>query len=178
MKKIYLLLFFAIFSSQLAAQDWLSLFIGSANKYASVELGNFRKKLCSEYSISEKLLNDYYIRCGKNWGNVGVALEIAKSSGRNMRDVCRYYDKYHRHGWERVLKELGIRHGASCCDPFYERLHHHCVDWDDYYEDYCERHGKFHPKHPKHKKHYKKYKKHHKKHFRYDDDDDDDDYDD
>ena len=28
------------------------------------------------------------------WGNVGLALEIARTSGRHMRDVCDYYKRY------------------------------------------------------------------------------------
>lgn len=63
------------------AQDRLSLFIGRANKYAAVELSDYRKRLCVEYNISNQLLDDYYRRCGSNWGNVGLALEIAKTSG-------------------------------------------------------------------------------------------------
>ncbi len=58
------------------AQDRLSLFIGRANKYAAVELSDYRKRLCVEYNISNQLLDDYYRRCGSNWGNVGLALAI------------------------------------------------------------------------------------------------------
>lgn len=76
------------------AQDRLSLFIGRANKYAAVELSDYRKRLCVEYNISNQLLDDYYRRCGSNWGNVGLALEIAKTSGRHMREVCDYYKRY------------------------------------------------------------------------------------
>ena len=65
------------------------LFIGRA-KYAAVELSDYRKRLCVEYNISNQLLDDYYRRCGSNWGNVGLALEIAKTSGRHMRR-CDYY---------------------------------------------------------------------------------------
>lgn len=57
------------------AQDRLSLFIGRANKYAAVELSDYRKRLCVEYNISNQLLDDYYRRCGSNWGNVGLYLE-------------------------------------------------------------------------------------------------------
>ena len=41
------------------AQDRLSLFIGRANKYAAVELSDYRKRLCVEYNISNQLLDDY-----------------------------------------------------------------------------------------------------------------------
>lgn len=60
------------------AQDRLSLFIGRANKYASVELSDYRKRLCIEYNTPNNLLDDYYRQCGRDWGNVGLALEIAK----------------------------------------------------------------------------------------------------
>ena len=35
-----------------------------------------------------------------------------------MRDVCDYYKRYHRHGWDRVLIEIGIRPGSTCYKPF------------------------------------------------------------
>lgn len=38
MQKIYLALFFAVLSCNVLGQDWLSLFIGSASKYASFSL--------------------------------------------------------------------------------------------------------------------------------------------
>ena len=88
MKRIQVLLLFIVISCSMFAQDRLSLFIGRANKYAAVELSDYRKRLCVEYNISNQLLDDYYRRCGSNWGNVGLALEIARTSGRHMRDVC------------------------------------------------------------------------------------------
>jgi hypothetical protein len=105
---------------------------------------------------------------------VGIALEIARTSGKKMRDVCDYYKRYHRYGWNRILVEIGIKPGSMYYNPFYNRVHHHSDCWHEYYNSYCERHDKFH--HKKHK--YKKPKKHHKRHCRHYDDDDDDDGDD
>ncbi len=163
MRKIFFAFVFAILSVQVAfAQDWLSLFVGSANKYASVELSDYRQRLSVEYGIPGSALDGYYRQCGNDWGNVGLALEIGRSSGRNMGEVCKYYKRYHKHGWNRVLLELGIRPGAACYDGFYERLHHHHDAWDKHYKNYCDRHGKKHGKrhgrkhdNGKHKGHYK-----------------------
>lgn len=83
MKKICLALFFAVLSCNVFGQDWLSLFIGSASKYASVELSDYRKRLSMEYNVGSNELDDYYRRCGNNWGNVGLALEIAQTSEKN-----------------------------------------------------------------------------------------------
>ena len=66
MKKIGLLLFFAVFACSLSAQNRLSVFIGNANRYASVDLSDFCRRLCVEYDISAESLNNYY----------GVAAEI------------------------------------------------------------------------------------------------------
>lgn len=95
MKKINLLLLFLLLACALPAQDGISVFIGRANRYASVELSDYRKRLCLEYNISNHSLDDYYRRCGNDWGNVGIALEIARTSGKKMRDVCDYYKRYH-----------------------------------------------------------------------------------
>ena len=131
--------------------------------------------IVAKYNISSRSLDDYYKRCGKDWGNVGIALEVARTSGKKMHDVCDYYNRYQRYGWNRILVEIGINPGSVYYTPFYDRVHHHSDCWHEYYNSYCERHDKFH--HKKHK--YKKPKKHHKRHCRhYDDDDDDDDDDD
>lgn len=118
MRQFKVLLLFIAFSCSVFAQDRLSLFIGRANKYASVELSDYRKRLCIEYNTPNNLLDDYYRQCGRDWGNVGLALEIAKTSGRHMRDVCDYYRRYHRHGWDRILIEIGIRPGSIYYNPF------------------------------------------------------------
>ena len=105
------------------AQDRLSLFIGRANKYAAVELSDYRKRLCVEYNISNQLLDDYYRRCGSNWGNVGLALEIARTSGRHMRDVCDYYKRYHRKHYKKHKRHK------------HHKWHDDDDDWDDDDED-------------------------------------------
>ena len=169
MRQFKVLLLLIAISCSMFAQDRLSLFIGRANKYASVELSDYRKRLCIEYNTPNNLLDDYYRQCGRDWGNVGLALEIAKTSGRHMRDVCDYYKRYHRHGWDRVLIEIGIRPGSVYYNPFYDRVNYHSNCWHEHYCSYCDHHRKHHHKH------YKKHKKHkHNKHYRWDDDDDDD----
>lgn len=165
MKRIQVLLLFIVISCSMFAQDRLSLFIGRANKYAAVELSDYRKRLCVEYNISNQLLDDYYRRCGSNWGNVGLALEIAKTSGRHMREVCDYYKRYHRNGWNRILVEIGIKPGSMYYDPFYDRIRYHSECWREHYCSYCDHHDKHH------RKHYKKHKRH--KHHKWHDDDDD-----
>ena len=70
MRKIGLLIFFAVFACSLSAQNRLSVFIGNANRYASVDLSDFCRRLCVEYDISAESLNDYYRRCGRDWGHV------------------------------------------------------------------------------------------------------------
>ncbi len=118
-------------------------------------------------------MNEYYRRCSNDWGNVGIALEIARTLGRRIKDVCDYYNRYRRHGWARVLIEIGIRPDSRYYDPFYERLHYHGDCWHDRYTSYCEVHHYHHYDRPykKHKKHYKHYKRRYRD---YDDDDDDD----
>ena len=165
MKRIQVLLLFIVISCSMFAQDRLSLFIGRANKYAAVELSDYRRRLCVEYNVSNQLLDDYYRRCGSNWGNVGLALEIANTSGRHMREVCDYYKRYHRNGWNRILVEIGIKPGSMYYDPFYDRIRYHSECWREHYCSYCDHHDKHH------RKHYKKHKRH--KHHKWHDDDDD-----
>lgn len=169
MKKIFLALLFAVLSCNASGQDRLSLFIGSANRYASVELSDYRKRLSVEYNVGSNELDNYYRRCGNDWGNVGLALEIARTSGRKMSSVCDYYKRYHKQGWNRILLEIGIMPGSSCYDPFYERVHHHHDLWDRHYNSYCDRHGKVHSKNHRHKHHSKHDNGKHKGHYKHHD---------
>ena len=122
MRVLNILLLFMAISLSTIARDRLRLFINSANQYASVELSDYRKRLCAEYNTRGELLDDYYGRCGRDWGNVCLALEIARASGKPMRDVCDYYRHYHRQGWERILAESGIRPGSIHYDRFRDRI--------------------------------------------------------
>lgn len=163
MKKNILLLLFVFISCNMFGQDWLSLFIGSANKYASVELSDYRKHLCAEYNVPGASLDNYYRSCGKNWGHVGLALEIAKTSGRSMRDVCDCYNRHHRHGWDRILLEMGIRPGSSHYNSFCDRVHSNHNYWNEHYDSYCKHHGHHHNNHH-HDKHHHHNNGHHYDH--------------
>lgn len=68
MRQFKVLLLLIAISCSMFAQDRLSLFIGRANKYASVELSDYRKRLCIEYNTPNNLLDDYYRQCGRDWG--------------------------------------------------------------------------------------------------------------
>lgn len=177
MRKVNILILFLISVFTLVAQNRISICIGNANKYASVDLSDYRKRLCLEYNMSDRLLGDYYDYCDRDWGNVSVLLEIARTSGRPVRDVCRYYQRYKRHGWDRVLIEVGIRPDSRYYEPFYDRIHYHGVCWHDYYDSYYRNHHRDHYYKP-HKHHRKYHKYYYKKRYKWDDDDDDDDYDD
>lgn len=176
MKRLNLILFVLCMSCTLWAQDRLSIFLGRANRYAEIELSDYRHHLCAEYNVPNRLLDRYYRACGQNWGNVGIALEIAHTTGRKMSDVCKYYDRYHRHGWSRILLEIGIGPDSRYHRDFYNRIHYHSSYWDNCYHSYCDRHPKYHKRASKYHKHHK-HSKRHKCMKRYYDDDDDD-YDD
>ena len=170
MRKVNILIVFLISAFALMAQNRISIYVGNANKYASVDLSNYRKHLCVEYDMSNRALDDYFGRCGRNWGRLGVLLEMARTSGRHIQDVCNYYQKYHRHGWDRILVEIGIGPHSKYYGPFCERIDRDSDDWEDYYESYYKHHKRHHK--------YHKHRKHHKWDYDDDDDDDDDDYDD
>lgn len=113
MKRIQVLLLFIVISCSMFAQDRLSLFIGRANKYAAVELSDYRKRLCVEYNISNQLLDDYYRRCGSNWGNVGLALSNWMF---DMHDLDVDWDGDHVHvddGGNHNEFRIGVNLGAG-----------------------------------------------------------------
>lgn len=80
MKRIQVLLLFIVISCSMFAQDRLSLFIGRANKYAAVELSDYRKRLCVEYNISNQLLDDY----GSPDKPGGLSIQLCKSEKKEF----------------------------------------------------------------------------------------------
>lgn len=118
-------------------------------------------------------MDDYYRRCGSNWGNVGLVFEIVKIFGRYMWEVCDYYKCYYWNGWNCILVEIGIKLGLMYYDLFYDRICYYSECWCEYYCFYCDYYDKYYCKYYKKYKCYKYYKW-------YDDDDDwdDDDEDD
>lgn len=94
-------------------------------------------------------MDDYYKLCGRDWGNVGLALGIARTSGKHMRDVCNYYKCYRRHGWNRVLIEIGIRPGSIYYSPFDDRINYHSNCWHEHYCSYYDYHDRHHYHHYK-----------------------------
>ena len=103
MKKIGLLLFFAVFACSLSAQNRLSVFIGNANRYASVDLSDFCRRLCVEY-------DDYYRRYkSEGWGRILIELGIGPESSY----CAPFYDRVHCHSdyWHEHYDSYCKRHG-------------------------------------------------------------------
>lgn len=174
MKKLFLLLIFLSSVLSLPAQSRVSDYIRRSNRSAKISLPKYRNRLSREYRLSSKVLDQCYNKCGRNWGNVGLALEASRASGRNIMDVCDYYRRYHSRGWDHILQHIGIRPGLGAYRLFYSRIGVPGNYWfecdDDDAEEAYYKHMK--KRHKYEKKQYKKYKKWH------DDDDDDDDDDD
>lgn len=150
MKRLIILAGLIFCSLAAYAQDRISLFIGSANRYASIDLSDFQRRLSIEYNVDPYSLQDYYRHCDHNWGNVGLVLEIAKSSKRSVRDVCRYYERYKHRGWDYILVELGIRPNRNSYRPFMDRVNYHSNCWHEYY---CKYHEARSPRPPHPNKH-------------------------
>ena len=159
----YLLVLTFISLSILAkADDDITTYINSANHYASSNLKEYKHHLYKRYKIKPYLLEDCYRQCGKNWGNVGLILELAHVTDRRLQDVYKCYGKYKKYGWRYMVQKMGIKQGSHYYEPFYHHLHQCHQSWGYHYDSH-------HKCHKPHKKHYK---------YKCDDDDDDDDDDD
>ena len=167
MKKFYFLLVFLFSTLSIAAQDRLQDYIQHANRYARVDLPRYRQRLIKEYRMSHRDLDKCYRWCEKNWGYVGLALELSRVTGKDLEDVCEHYRKAGRRGWKRVMVDLGIEPGSRWYSPFYDRIHVHDRYWIDCYDRYKRHPKRYHKSHRRHKWH--------DRDRDYDDDDDDDD---
>ena len=154
MKKLCLLLILMFSTISISAQDCIHEYVRHANRYANVNLPKYRQHLCKEYRMSHHDLERCYNKCERNWGNVGLALEIARFADRDVEDICDYYKEYGRHGWKRVLQEIGIKPGSRHYNPLIHRISECGRYWNDCYDNH-RHHSDRHYKH--HRRHHKSY---------------------
>lgn len=164
MKRFNLLIVSMLFAVSMMGQNLLPVFIGVANKCAAANLKGFRERLGKEYKVKAQDLDTYYRSCRNNWGNVSVALEVARTSGKQIKDVCKSYRDFGSKGWLGVLKDLKIQPGTPKYKDFSARILHHQKGWNDFYKHidpaHLEKLKKAHELHEKYQK-YKKWEKEH-----------------
>lgn len=152
MKKFSILFATLLCCSGVFAQDRITAFIEHAQSYASLDLSDFHKHLCIEYNVRDGILDECYRRCDNNWGNVGLILEIAKTTGKSPKDICHYYEHNKKHGWGRILKEAGIAPNSNYYKKFYNRIDFQDRYWKNSHDVYKKKHSK-HNKHKQGKGH-------------------------
>ena len=139
MKKFYFLFvfLFSTLSLTIQAQDPLYEYLRYANRYAQADLHAYRQRLRKEYRISsDRILNECFRQCGKNWGNVRLALEVAHRTGKDVKEVCRYYQTHCKDGWKRILYKIGIQPGTHYYKPFYDWVSQDQIYWANSYNQY------------------------------------------
>lgn len=154
MKRINFLIIFLLASISVIAKDNIEVYIGSANRFASINLPDYRNQLCRRYNVRSYHLEDCFRKCGHNWGNVGLVLEMAHITGQRVDDVCEYYAKYRHKGWHYILHKMGVHQGTHDYNKFYSHLCNYSKSWDDWYESH-------HKCYKYHKQHCRKSKRYH-----------------
>lgn len=144
MKKLSILFAVLLWSSGAFAQNRIAAFIKDAQLYASLDLSDFHKHLRVEYNVRDGILDECYRRCDNNWGNVGLILEIAQTTGRSPRDICHYYERNKKHGWGRILKEAGLPPNSNYYKKFYKRIEYQDRYWKNSHAAYKKKHHKHH----------------------------------
>ena len=143
MKKFAILLAVLLWCGGVFAQDRIASFIENVNRYAATDLTDFQKRLRSEYNVQDRVLNECYKKCGNDWGNVGMVLEIAKTTGKTPKDVCNNYEHNKKHGWGRILKEAGIAPNSNYYKKFNDRIDNQGKSWKKSHDAYCNQHPKY-----------------------------------
>lgn len=153
MKKLGILFAGLLWCSSIFAQDRIATFVENVNRYAATDLPGFQKRLHDEYNVPNNDLDECYKRCGKDWGNVGMVLEIARATGKSPKEVCGNYERNKKHGWGRVLKEAGIAPNTNYYKKFYDRVDNQGKSWKKSHDAYRGKHPQAHKNNDKQMRH-------------------------
>jgi hypothetical protein len=79
---------------------------------ASINFGAFRADISGKYNVTEKKIDYLAVNVGMTAGDIYMAVEIARITGKTVDQVVSVYQKDHGRGWGVMAKELGIKPGS------------------------------------------------------------------
>jgi len=115
MKKTSLFLFLILssFAHYAFAGGGLDVSKGKIDARAKVDLGKIKTEVGVRYDITKNKFEILYGKFGMSAGDIVIAAEISKKTGRDIDDVCEKYKSHKGNGWGNLAKQLGIKPGSA-----------------------------------------------------------------
>jgi len=92
--------------------DELNKTLISIDAEASVNFGGFRADISGRYNVTEKKIDYLSASVGMTAGDIYLAMEISRITGKTIDQVVTVYQHDRRKGWGVIAKELGIKPGS------------------------------------------------------------------
>ncbi len=92
--------------------DDLNRTLVSIDGEASVNFGAFRADISGRYNITEKKIDYLSASVGMTAGDIYMAVEIGRITGKTIDQVVTVYQNDRGKGWGVMAKELGIKPGS------------------------------------------------------------------
>lgn len=87
--------------------------VSQINADAKLNFSLFKNQMSVQYNISENKIESLRIQSKMEPGDIFLALEIGKLSGKNIDEVVKSYEKNKGKGWGAIAKDLGIKPGSK-----------------------------------------------------------------
>lgn len=92
--------------------DELNKTLISIDAEASVNFGGFRADISGRYNVTEKKIDYLAASVGMTAGDIYLAMEISRITGKSIDQVVTVYQRDRGKGWGVMAKELGIKPGS------------------------------------------------------------------
>lgn len=92
--------------------DDLNRTLISIDAEASINFGGFRADISGRYNVTEKKIDYLAASVGMTAGDIYMAVEIARITGKTIDQVVVVYQNDRGKGWGVMAKELGIKPGS------------------------------------------------------------------
>ncbi|WP_157514505.1 hypothetical protein [Mangrovimonas sp. TPBH4] len=87
--------------------------LNTINARASADFGAFKTDMQLSYNVSEKSIDYMTGNLHMAFGEVYLALEIAKITRKPLKDVLVCYQSNKSKGWGYIAKQMGIKPGSA-----------------------------------------------------------------
>jgi hypothetical protein len=158
MKKLLTIL--ALITSQMmvyAGGDNLKADKATIDLSAQKDMGKFKADMGVRYNLEKQKIEYLFVKFEMSAGDVVIAAEIAKKTGKPIDEVATCYKKHKGKGWGHTAKEMGV-HEPDEYNNFKHCVHscaNHCHHGHDDDEDHHHGHKHGHHKGKGHGKHHK-----------------------
>jgi len=95
------------------ADDDFSVSINSLSVNAGIDIGKFEAELSADFGLSKSTIESFRVETGMSAGDLYVALELSRISGKPLDAVSTAYKSNKSKGWGFIAQSMGIKPGSQ-----------------------------------------------------------------